>query len=215
MKNLKIFILTVTSMFMLFTSHSIVVNATDKHIILIAGINATGKTTYGELISKKANLPFISKDKIKSTIFDVVHYDTSSREMPRLYGIVSTELLFHFAECLMKTGTSFILESNFLPSTTDKINELLEKYNYKALTVLFDADMSILMDRFWKRNSSGERMAGLTYGDMSVEQKELLKKEILPCREFGVGIKLVIDTSDFAKVNYEEIDAAVIKFLYE
>jgi len=41
------------------------------------------------------------------------------------------------------------------------------------------------------------------------------EKEVLPYKEIAVGNRIVVDTSDFSIVDYDNIDVLAIKFLGE
>jgi len=205
---------------------SIVPTILEKRVIIISGIPATGKTCYGERISKKTRLPFISKDNIKEKIlevkykeilekkmFDSINLDEQVHKNTHFYGPASYAVLFHIAECLMKTNISFVLESNFTVSHADVLNSLIEKYGYKALTILFDGDIETLHRRFCERDVSDKRHLGHKLTSKKYYDVEVFKSIFLPIREFSVGDKITVDTSDFSNVDYDDIDASVIKFL--
>ena len=44
------------------------------YIVIIAGIPASGKTTYARHISSKLHIPFIGKDAIKEKLYDVLRF---------------------------------------------------------------------------------------------------------------------------------------------
>jgi len=180
------------------------------YIILIAGIPASGKTTYARHISKKLNIPFIGKDAIKEKLHDVLKFDTSKRENSQLYGAASYSVFFHIAECLMKADTSFVLESNFSPASADVLLPLMQQYNYKALTVLFDADIKVLHKRFCERDITDERHPGLVTKNTDLHDFDIFSKGTLPLRDFCIGEKITIDTTDFSTVDYNAVDDLVI-----
>ena len=79
------------------------------YVIIIAGIPASGKTTYARHIAEQRHIPFIGKDAIKEKLYDVLRFDTSKRENSQLYGMASYVVFFHIAECLMKADISFAM----------------------------------------------------------------------------------------------------------
>ena len=179
------------------------------YIILISGVPASGKTTYARHIAEKLHIPFIGKDNIKEKLHDVLQYDTSTQGNIQLYGMASYSVFYHIAECLMKADVSFILESNFMLYSAEVLLPLVQKYNYSALTVLLDADTEVLNKRFCERDVTNERHPGLKlpvhndFNDLSCATY----------RDFCVGEKITVDTTDFDKVDYNEIDAIVINFI--
>ena len=183
------------------------------YVIIIAGIPASGKTTYARHIAEEMHIPFIGKDAIKEKLYDVLRFDTSKRENSQLYGMASYGVFFHIAECLMKADVSFVLESNFIPSSADVLNPLIQKYTYRALTVLFDADMKVLHKRFCDRDVTEERHPGLASKSNVFNDYEVFNTVTLPLRDFCVGEKIVVDTTDFTKVEYSKIDAQIVRFV--
>jgi len=183
------------------------------YIILVAGIPAAGKTTYARHITKKLHIPFIGKDNIKEKLHDVLQYDTSKQGNSKLYGSASYSVFFHIAECLMKVDVSFVLESNFTPDSAEILAPLVQKYNYRALTVLFDADMEVLHKRFCERDITDERHPGLRSKSGINNDFEHFKSGTLPLRDFCVGDKITVDTTDFLKVDYGSIDCSIINFI--
>ena len=184
------------------------------YIIAIAGIPASGKTVYGRHLAEKMNIPFISKDAIKEKLHDVLKFDNTARENSQLYGAASYSVFYHITECLMKTKISFILESNFHPMSVEKLSKLTEEYGYNAVTVLFDADIQVLHKRFVERDLTEERHPGLVSiiaVENSLNDFEVFKTGTAPLREFCIGKKIVVDTTDFSKVSYEEVDKKVLE----
>jgi predicted kinase len=173
-------------------------------ILLIAGASATGKTTFSKYASSKLNLPLFCKDEIKQIVWDKEQYEKNSLHFNKINGIIAYEITYYFTEQMMKTRTSFILESNFRKQAENKLNELIKLYNYKAITVLFDTDVEILHKRFLKRDQMAERHPGLKsegfYNDINV-----FKNGIVEDKEFGIGKVLKINTNDFSRVDYNMI----------
>ena len=185
----------------------------NPYIILVAGIPASGKTTYAKHIAEKLHIPFIGKDAIKEKMYDIIHFDTSKRENSQLYGMASYSVFFHITECLMKADVSFVIESNFPPYAADVLLPLIETYSYQALTVLFDADIEVLHKRFLKRDVTDERHPGLTSKSNVFDNFNIFSKETLPLRNFCVGDRIIVDTTDFTTVDYNEIDARIFAFV--
>ena len=186
-----------------------------KKLILIAGIPAAGKTRYGVHIAARLNLPFFGKDHFKEKLHDVLKWDNTVRDNSKLYGMAAYSALYHAAECLMKTGISLVLESNFVPPCTPIINNFVTQYGYQALTVLFDAEIRVLHQRFCARDTMDERHPGLVSGslihdDFSLENFE---KGCVSMREFCIGERIIVDTTDFSAVDYDLIDRKIMDLL--
>jgi Glycerophosphoryl diester phosphodiesterase len=203
-----------------------VTGMSQKRVIIVSGIPAAGKSSYGERISKKTNLPFISKDNIKEKFLEVVHrdilekeiinpndFDEETRKKIQLYGPAAYNVLFHISENLMKTNMSFVMEANFTPRYEGELNALLEKYGYEALNISFCGDMEILHKRFCKRDVSVERHPAHRLKSKMYYDIEVFKKVFTPMREFSVGNKIIVDTSDFSTVDYDGLDELAVHFL--
>lgn len=184
----------------------------NQYVVIIAGIPAAGKTTYARHISEKLHAPFISKDNIKEKLYDVLRFDTSKRENEQLYGMASYSVFYHIAEQLMKADISFVLESNFTPYSAEVLSPLVQKYGFRAITVLFDADIKVLHKRFCDRDITDERHPGLMSKSNVYNDFDTFNNVSLPLRDFCVGKKIMVDTTDFGTVDYNEIDTLIIDF---
>ena len=57
-----------------------------KNLIIIIGELASGKTTYGKMISNTLKIPFFSKDEIKEILYDSLNRDNLNYEDKRKIG---------------------------------------------------------------------------------------------------------------------------------
>ena len=179
------------------------------NIIILAGIPASGKTTYGRHLSEKMGLPFISKDAIKEKLHDVLKYDSAET---MLYGKASYSVFYYITDCLMKAGTSFILESNFTaPTSTNILQQMIDEHGYRAITVLFDADVNVLKKRYIDRDATDERHPGLRMNPEILKMHYTVDMEAY--RNFCVGEKIVVDTNELEKLNYNEVDKKLGEYI--
>ena len=177
----------------------------EKILIVIAGMLATGKTTYGNQISKELGIPIFSKDKFKEAIYDSINQDKLEYEQKRKIGVTSYSVLYTVCEEMMKVGSMFIIESNFTSNSSIQIHKLIEKYNYKCIVIRFDADLTILHKRFLERERTVERHPGLVTEGV-FDDFEKFKEVSNKAREFKINDEeILIDTSDFSKVKFEKI----------
>lgn len=110
----------------------------------------------------------------------------------------------------MKTEQPIIFESNFYNPCPELLVNMVEKYKYKVITVLFDGNIDIIHKRFLSRDVSSERHPGLVSNNY-FSDFEFFKKETQACRNFNFGdIKIIVDTSDFSKISYENITNKII-----
>src|SRR5438552_4231834 len=98
-----------------------------NRIVIVTGAPCTGKTTLGKRLADDLQLPFLSKDRIKETLFDTLGW--SDREWSRKLGAATMEVLYSFMETELAAGRSFLVECNFKPEfDTSKFLRLKEKY---------------------------------------------------------------------------------------
>jgi len=177
----------------------------NRKIIIIAGYLASGKSTFARRLSKELNVPCFVKDTFKSAI--CVGIEIAGREESRRFSAATFSAIAYVAERFMETGHPLILEGNFVLSASGKANEadvlaqLIEKYDYRSLTYIFQGDMHVLCDRFNAREKLPERgQANLMFAELSYED---FKKYITPLGDFTVGGKIVkIDTTNFESVDF-------------
>jgi predicted kinase len=172
---------------------------------------ATGKTMFAQYLSDKIRVPLLCKDSIKEMVWERIHFDTTKREEAVKFGILAYDIIYHFCETLMKADIAFIFESNFTDQSKVILEQLVMKYQYTAITVLFDADVKVVHTRFIARDNTEERHPGLVsssyYNDFDFFASIALK-----CRDFNVGkAKIMVDTTDFSKISYNEITNEVLK----
>lgn len=185
-----------------------------KHIILIGGIPAAGKTTYAEHLSEKLAIPMLCKDHIKERLHDVIQYNPSVKEEAVRYGIAGYGVLYYVAEAMMKVGSPLILESNFTPQSEEALRRLIQRYGYAALTILFGGDMRTLHERFLRRDHSPDRHPGLVSSDYNFDF-ETFRSAVSQTINFNVGPPVMkIDATDFGRVSYEDITNEVLAFLH-
>jgi len=189
------------------------------YCILVTGIPAAGKSTMAKALSERLELPAISKDRIKETLFDYVGFQ--SREEKVNLGIASMEIMYYVADQLMKAGQSFILENNFEYSENG-IKVFLDKYQCPVLTITLTGDYKVIYQRFLERESSPDRHRGHVVNDCYPEKKEDGPKErkatSVSYENYVHGIKqrgfdafsvggrqIKVDTTDFSKMDMEEL----------
>lgn len=176
-----------------------------KNIIIITGELAAGKTSYGRKISRVLEIPFFSKDEIKEKLYDSFSYTNLDYESKRKLGAISYSIFYYIMEEHMKVGSPLIVESNFVKESVLIIKKLLTKYNYRSITVRFEGDLHILHKRFLKREYSTERHEGLISNGL-FDDFENFEQAAIKSKEFKINNnEIIVDTTDFLKVNFNEI----------
>ena len=160
------------------------------YCILLAGMPATGKSTMAKVLSKRLKLPAISKDSIKELLFDNVGFQSRAEKVN--LGIASMEIMYYTAGQLMKAGQPFILENNF-ESSEKGMKNLVEKYQYSALTLTLTGDYKVIYQRFLERESSPDRHRGHVVNDCYPEEKDnhlrISNAKTISCEDFVRGME--------------------------
>ena len=175
----------------------------DKVIIFVSGLLAAGKTTFSEYLSYKFHVLLINKDYVKEILCDTVGF--TNREENLKLSNATHQLMRHVAENSMKIGLPIILESNFNPDDAKYFENEIQKYNYTPITIQFTGDKKILFERFM------ERWENRHWGHKSFEPSwEMFESQQEGWERFNVGgEKLIVDTTDFNNVDYDEILAKI------
>jgi len=186
------------------------------YCILVTGIPAAGKSTMAEALSARLKLPVISKDKIKELMYDEIGFH--SRKEKVVLGVASMNILYYFAEQLMKLDQPFILENNFERISREPLMEILKRYSYTAITVTLTGDYPVIYRRFVERNNSPDRHRGHVVNDSYPEKNPGRVVEPLSFENFvsgirdrgmddfvGNGPRIVVDTTDFEKIQMESL----------
>ena len=190
------------------------------YCILVTGIPAAGKSTMAEVMSERLKLPVISKDTIKELLFDNVGFQSRAEKVN--LGIASMEIMYYASGQLMKAGQPFILENNFEYSSEHGMKNLLDKYQYSALTITLTGDYKVIYQRFLERESSPDRHRGHVVNDCYPEKKARSPEEInaaaisyedyvrsVEHRGFDAfcvdGEQIKVDVTDFTRIDMEKL----------
>lgn len=186
------------------------------YCILVTGIPASGKSTMARFLAEAFGLPVISKDRIKECMYDTIGF--RSREEKVKLGTASMQIMYDLAEELMKSGRPFILENNFENVSKEGLLTILEKYEYKAITVTLTGDYKIIYQRFLERNRDPGRHPGHVVNDCYPGSKEINNPVQISYESFVEGItqrgmdsftangpQVILDTTDFGRLDREDL----------
>lgn len=176
-------------------------------LIIVTGPPGAGKTSLGQRLAQELSFPFIYKDGFKEILFDTLGWQ--DRPWSRQLGRASIAILFHVAEVLLKAGKSLVVESNFEASlAAGTFTDLKTRHHAHTLVVLCLAAKDILVQRYQARAESGDRHPG--HNDQSL-YPELAATNLERERYFmDLGGPLIeVDTSDFARVDYNKITETI------
>lgn len=177
-------------------------------VIVITGAPASGKTTISRYLAKELGIPCIAKDDVKEILFDNLVVEGDNRKQQ--YGKGSVEVLFYFAQKLLETGCAFILEGNFDNYYSKPyFDELRYDYEYPVIQIVCACGFDILYERFKSRVENGQRHPG--HEDRTYSKEAF--RAYLSGKTYEIDIqksrRLVVDTSDFSKIDY----AGIVDFI--
>jgi len=180
----------------------------NKFIIFVSGLLAAGKTTFSEYLSDELRVLLINKDYIKEIMCDTVGF--INREENLKLSDATHQVMRHVTKNSMKIGLPIILESNFNPADAEYFDEEIRAYGYKPITVMLTGDKKILFERFMKRWENRH------WGHKSFEPSwEMFNSQPEGFERFNIsGEKLIIDTTDFGIVCYDDIISKIKVLLY-
>jgi len=179
-------------------------------IIIIGGYCASGKSLFSRKLSALLNIPCFNKDVIKEILGDGFGPENNIVEQKGSFATIL--LMLHIAEQFLQVGKMCILESNFKTKEIEQIRILLKKYNYECLTFIFKGDFNVFFDRYmerdkvekrhWVHNTTGETRDNFREGHLE-----------FGIGETGIGKIINVDTTFFAKVNFDELFAIAKYFI--
>ena len=187
------------------------------NIIIVAGMPASGKTTFVNKLSKALGYPVLEKDAIKEELFDVIGFQ--NYEQKRLMDVAATAALLRCADSLLSGNQSLILVNNFRSDVAPTVEAMLEKHNCGCIFLFFGGTGDVFYERYVQRDLVPTRHLGhvlqdryppqpgdpLTY---TMTREEFARKfEQLGMNEFKIsrGTRIDIDATYPAQIDTEGI----------
>jgi predicted kinase len=115
-------------------------------ITIILGSPAVGKTTLARRLAAELGMPYLCKDDVKESLFDVL--GTGDREWSRRLSRASFAALIRVAEAQMAAGLSCVLDGNFTEEQTGGLKAALARRSGRAIQIRCLADPDELRRRF-------------------------------------------------------------------
>ena len=173
-------------------------------LVVVSGPPATGKTALAERISKKFELPLLTKDSIKESLFDSLGWN--DRECSKQLGVASVLLLFKLVETMLEVRLSAVVESAFISEFDNpRFKDLRSRFVFHVLQIHCTADPDVVLARFRGREAPGCRHPGHAGGEQWIVAEESLKAR-LSAGTYGAlkidGQLITVDTTDFSLVDY-------------
>ncbi len=169
----------------------------------MTGRPAAGKSTLAKWLSQELKLPVVSKDRIREELFNRLGW--KDRRWAQELGKASVDMMFCFARAELEVGHSIIMDNSFSPPVSNpRFQALKEEYSAESIQIVCDSDRETLFQRFKARADSGNRHPGHGDQDVLEELSMNLANHSSPILEIG-GSVIEVDTTDFSKVDYQEI----------
>jgi len=196
-------------------------------LIVIAGMPASGKSTYAKKLSRAVKYPIIEKDNIKEELFDTLGFKCYAEK--RQHDVAATAVLLRVADDMLACGQSLIMVNNFRDDAKEALEKLILKYDCRCVIVFFGGDSDVFYKRYVERDNAHARHRGHALqehyppwpGDSleyEMTREEFRQKfEMLGMDKLEVrgGKRITVDATDPAKINVEELNDAIMNALKE
>ena len=145
-------------------------------LIIVTGISGSGKTTISKYIyNHYKNSTIISMDILKENIYDLVGFD-SYKEKQGLKNIVYNTFIKLLTECMKRKDENIIIEYPFNKKWEQIFKELVDKYNYDAITIKVKGkDYDTIFQRLNERNNSLKRHPSHSLTKYNLKEKDKYK----------------------------------------
>jgi len=196
-------------------------------LIIIAGMPASGKSTYARKLSRAVGYPVLEKDNIKEELFDTLGFTCYAEK--RQHDVAATAVLLRVADDMLTCGQSLILVNNFRDDAKEALEKLIAKHDCRCVILFFGGDGNAFYRRYVERDNAHARHLGHVLQDhfpprpgdsldYEMTREEFRQKfEMLGMDKLQVegGVRIVVDATDPSLINVEELNSAVIHALKE
>lgn len=194
-------------------------------LIIIAGMPASGKSTYAKKLSRAIGYPIIEKDNIKEELFDTLGFTCYAEK--RQHDVAATAVLLRVADDMLSCGQSLIMVNNFRDDAKEALEKLINKYDCRCVIVFFGGNCDVFHRRYVERDNAHARHRGHALQDhypprpgdpteYEMTREEFRQKfEMLGMDKLQVkgGVRIVVDATDPAQIDVEELNAAIVRAL--
>lgn len=183
-------------------------------LIIVTGLPATGKTWLAKELSNSFHIPLFSKDPLKISLLELL--GTVDRAWDRKIGIAAVHQQILFARELLLKNIPVILESNFKQEfDASLLMILVNELKVDCLQIVCGAQGEVLLQRYTERlkmDASRRVLGEMEFNNVAEWTPQLLKGFDDPLNIPGKVI--TVDTTDFSKVNLNEIKMKMEAFLF-
>ncbi|MDM5304325.1 AAA family ATPase [Peribacillus frigoritolerans] len=201
----------------------------DKALILLAGLPGTGKTYLSNIINRKLGSFYnLSQDDLKEFYCDIYGY-RNLEEKQKIEKLAWAKY-YEIMEQQMQVGDNIMSDYPFSQKQKPHIQQLVDRYGYKVVTIRLIADLDVLFERQKKRDldptrhlshivtsyKKGDHLANRSNADNLLTYEEFINRCTTRGYDtFELGELYEVDVSDYTKVNYsrllEDIELGYIK----
>ena len=196
-------------------------------LIIIAGMPASGKSTYARKLSRALGYPIIEKDNIKEQLFDTLGFSCYAEK--RHLDVVATSVLLRVADDILSCGQSLIMVNNFRDDAKDALEKLVKQYDCRCVIVFFGGDNDIFFQRYVERDRRGVRHLGhvlqlryppqegdeLTHDMTREEFRQKFEMLGMDQLEISGGARINVDATHPETIDVEALNAAIVQALQQ
>ena len=182
----------------------------------MAGLPASGKSSFADYASKELSIPVITKDDIKEKLFDTIGFKSYSEKTQ--LDIAAANIMMLAASKILEAGKSVILDNNFEDRNLENLTYVIESHPCNVVTVRFDCEMKEAYRRYAQRDKNPSRHPGHilmtcyppvegvvdAVKDMT-EESFCEKYTRRGTMRFSMGTLIAVDATDFKNVSYPRI----------
>ena len=194
-------------------------------LIIIAGMPASGKSTYAKKLSRAIGYPILEKDNIKEELFDTLGFRCYAEK--RQHDVAATAVLLRVADDILACGQSLIMVNNFRDDAKEALEKLVAKYSCSCVIVFFGGDNDVFYRRYVERDNAHARHRGHALQDhypplpgdnleYEMTREEFRQKfEMLGMDNLQIkgGARITVDATDPAKINVSDLNSAIMDAL--
>lgn len=191
----------------------------DKILILLAGLPGTGKTYLSNIIKNKfGEFYVLSQDELKEFYCD--EYGYNNLEEKQEVEKIAWAKYYEKMEQQMQVGSNIMSDYPFSQKQKPSIQQLVERYGYKVVTIRLFADLDVLFERQKKRDldptrhlshivtsyKKGDHLPDRSKADNLLTYEEFIKRCTTRGYDtFELGELYEVDATDYTKVNYSKL----------
>lgn len=191
-------------------------------IVFVTGAPGTGKSYTAKQFADEYNLRLFSYDKVKEEFWDL--YGFKNRVEKDSLCINALEEFYLRLQKAMEHGINIITDYPWYQYHRLKLKQLVDCYNYKAITVCLYGDKKVIYDRHLNRNADNNRHLGHLTDCYNKDKIFKIKRITLNQKEFWdslkdknynicIGKDYLIDFSDFNNIDLMPIKKDISEHL--